>query len=36
VLEREGEGPPEVVADPQLLTTNGQFGPLHPQRHLGG
>ena len=32
LLERRGEGPPEVVVDPQMLTAVEQVGPLHPQR----
>jgi hypothetical protein len=32
VLERKGEGPPEVVVDPRMLTAVEQVGPLHPQR----
>jgi hypothetical protein len=33
LLERRGEGPPEVVVDPQRLTRIEQSSPLHPQRH---
>jgi hypothetical protein len=32
LLERRGEGPPEVVVDPQMLTAVEQVGPLHLQR----
>jgi hypothetical protein len=32
LLERRGEGPPEVVVDPRMLTAVEQVGPLHPQR----
>jgi hypothetical protein len=32
LLERRGEGPPEVVVDPQMLGTLERVGPLHPQR----
>lgn len=32
LLERTGEGPPEVVVDPQMLAAVEQVGPLHPQR----
>jgi hypothetical protein len=31
-LQRPGEGPPEVIADPQMLTSIRRHGPLHPQR----
>ena len=31
LLERKGEGPPEVVVDPRMLTAVEQAGPLHPQ-----
>ena len=33
LLERKGENPPEVVVDPQMLTTIDQLGPLHPERY---
>jgi hypothetical protein len=33
LLERSGEGPPEVVVDPQMLTHIEQVTPLHPQRY---
>jgi hypothetical protein len=37
LLERRGEGPPEVVVDPHMLTGIEQAGPLHSQRfHEGG
>lgn len=32
LLERRGEGPPEVVVDSRMLTAVEQVGPLHPQR----
>jgi hypothetical protein len=32
LLERRGEGPPEVVVDPRLLAAVEQVGPLHLQR----
>jgi hypothetical protein len=32
LLERRGEGPPEVVVDPRMLTAVEQVGPFHPQR----
>lgn len=32
LLERRGEGPPEVVVDPQSLTAIDQLGDLTPQR----
>jgi len=32
LLERRGEGPPEVVVDPRMLAAVEQVGPLHPQR----
>jgi hypothetical protein len=32
LLERRGEGPPEVVVDPRMLGSVEQVGPLHPQR----
>ena len=32
LLERRGEGPPEVVIDPRMLTAVEQVGPRHPQR----
>jgi hypothetical protein len=32
LLERRGEGPPEVVVDPRMLTAVEQVGPLHSQR----
>jgi hypothetical protein len=32
LLERKGEGPPEVVVAPQMLAPVEQVGPLHPQR----
>jgi hypothetical protein len=32
LLERRGEGPPEVVVDLRMLATVEQVGPLHPQR----
>ena len=32
LLERRGEGPPEVVVDTQMLTAVEQVGPLYPQR----
>ena len=32
LLERRGEGPPEVVVDPRILTAVEQVGPLYPQR----
>ena len=33
LLERRGEGPPEVVVDPQRLTHIEQVSPLHPQHY---
>lgn len=33
LLERRGEGPPEVVVDPQMLVRIEQVSPLHPQRY---
>jgi hypothetical protein len=33
LLERRGEGQPEVVVDPQMLTHIEQVSPLHPQRY---
>lgn len=33
LLERRGEGPPEVVADPGMLTDFVQHGETMPQRH---
>jgi hypothetical protein len=35
LLERRGEGPPEVVVDPQMLPAVEQVGPLHLQRFRG-
>jgi hypothetical protein len=32
LLERKGEGPPEVVVDPRMLTAVEQARPLHPER----
>jgi hypothetical protein len=32
LLERRGEGPPEVVIDPRMLTAVEQVRPLQPQR----
>lgn len=32
LLKRRGEGPPEVVVDPRMLTAVEQVGPFHPQR----
>jgi hypothetical protein len=32
LLERRGEGPPEVVVDPQMLTSVEQVGSVHSQR----
>lgn len=32
LLERRGEGPPEVVVDPKMLTSIEQIGQLYPQR----
>lgn len=32
LLERRGEGPPEIIVDPRMLTAVEQAGPLHPQR----
>jgi hypothetical protein len=32
LLERRGEGPPEVVVDPRMFTAVEQVGPFHPQR----
>jgi hypothetical protein len=32
LLERRGEGPPEVVVDPRMLAVVEQVGLLHPQR----
>jgi hypothetical protein len=32
LLERSGEGPPEVIVDPRMLTAVDLAGPLHPQR----
>jgi hypothetical protein len=36
LLERRGEGPPEVVVDPQMLTAVQEVGPVHPQRFREG
>lgn len=33
LLERRGEGSPEVAVDPQMLVGIDQLGPLYPQRH---
>ena len=32
LLERKGEGPPEVIVDPRMLAAVEQVRPLHPQR----
>jgi hypothetical protein len=32
LLERKGEGPPEVVVDPRMLIAVEQVGPLYAQR----
>ncbi|HEY1918986.1 MAG TPA: hypothetical protein VGH27_25725 [Streptosporangiaceae bacterium] len=32
LLERTGEGPPEVVVDPVMLTGIDQIGDIRPQR----
>jgi hypothetical protein len=33
LLERRGEGPPEIVADPSMLRDFSQYGETMPQRH---